>query len=81
MDGRAAAVVGRWRRRDCALYVTNRFWGEAWLIAAHSLLAWPMGVLVPIHILGVIHASRRHRENLVGAMSWHGCKRDESPDT
>jgi len=29
---------------------------------------------------GVIHASRRHRENLVGAMWWHGGKRAESSE-
>ena len=57
--GAGAAATG-------ALYVTDRFRGEAWLIAAHALLAWPQDLLVPLHIAGVIHASRRHRENLVG---------------
>jgi len=71
--GAGAAATG-------ALYVTNRFWGEAWLIAAHALLAWPLSLLVPLHIAGVIHASRRHRENLVGAILWHGCKREEPSD-
>jgi len=59
--GAGAAATG-------ALYVTDRFWDEAWLIAAHALLAWPLGLMIPLHIAGVIHASRRHRENLVGAM-------------
>jgi len=72
--GAGAAATG-------ALYVTDRFRGEAWLIAAHALLAWPQGLLMPLHIAGVIHASRRHRENLVGAMWCHGCKRDESSNS
>jgi len=72
--GAGAAATG-------ALFVTDRFWGEAWLIAAHALLAWPLGLLIPLHIAGVIHASRRHRENLVGAMWWHGGKRAESSDS
>jgi len=50
------------------------------LIAAHALLAWPLGLMIPLHMAGVIHASRRHRENLVGAMWWHGCKLDESSE-
>ena len=72
--GAGAAATG-------AFYVTDRFWGEAWLIAAHALLAWPLALLVPLHIAGVIRASRRHRENLVGAMWWHGCKRKEIDDS
>jgi len=59
--GARAAATG-------ALNVTDRFWGEAWLIAAHTLLAWPMGLMIPLLITGVIHASRRHRENLISAM-------------
>ena len=50
------------------------------MIAAHALLAWPLGLMIPLHMAGVIHASRRHRENLVSAMWWHGCKLDESLD-
>ncbi len=71
--GAGAAATG-------ALYVTDRFWGEAWLIGAHALLAWPLVLMVPLHLAGVIHAIRRHRENLVAAMWWHGCKREEARD-
>jgi cytochrome b len=51
-----------------ALYVTNRFWGESWVIELHAIAAWPLAALVPLHVLGVIHASRIHHENLLRAM-------------
>jgi cytochrome b len=56
-----------------ALYVTDRYWGEAWLITLHAVVAWPLVVLVPLHVAGVLHASREHHENLAAAM-WHGRK-------
>jgi cytochrome b len=56
------------------LYTTNRFWGVAWVIKLHALLTWPFVVLVIVHIVGVVHASIRQRENLVAAML-HGYKR------
>lgn len=56
-----------------ALYVTDRFWGEAWVIVTHASTAWPLAGLVPLHLLGVWHASRAHHENLAAAM-WHGRK-------
>jgi len=56
------------------LYVTDRYWGEAWAIALHAALTWPLAPLAVIHVAGVVHGSRRHRENLVAAM-WHGRKR------
>ncbi len=57
------------------LYVTDRFWGEAWAILLHALCAWPLAGLAVLHMGGVWHASRSHHENLVGAM-WHGRKRE-----
>jgi len=51
-----------------ALYVTDRFWGEAWVVRLHALLCWPLLALVPLHVAGVVHASIVHRENLVRTM-------------
>lgn len=56
------------------LFTTDRFWGEPWLDTLHGLLADGLLVLVTVHLLGVLHASFRHRENLIAAMI-HGCKR------
>ena len=51
-----------------ALYVTDRFWGEAWVIGAHAWLGWPLLAAVPAHWAGVWHSGRLHRENLALAM-------------
>jgi cytochrome b len=64
----AAAAASGW------LYITDRFWGEAWVIRLHAVLAWPLLGLVALHVAGVLHAGWLHRENLVAAM-WHGRKR------
>ena len=61
-----------------ALYTTDRYWGEAWVIDAHAALAWPLTALLPLHLAGVVLAGRRHRENLVAAML-HGRKRAPGP--
>ena len=51
-----------------ALYVTDRFWGESWVIRLHAVSTWAFVALVPLHVAGVLHASRAHRENLIRAM-------------
>lgn len=56
------------------LYITDRFWGIAWVGNLHALLTWPLVLLITVHFLGVIHAGLHHRENLVAAMI-HGRKR------
>jgi cytochrome b len=61
------------------LYTTETFWGVAWVERLHSITGHAFVVLVPIHVAGVIHASRRHRENLVAAML-HGRKRAPGAD-
>jgi cytochrome b len=61
------------------LYTTDRYWGVEWVIMAHALSTWPFVGLIALHLLGVAHAARRHRENLVMAMI-HGKKRRE-PNT
>ncbi|MEO6408065.1 MAG: cytochrome b/b6 domain-containing protein [Burkholderiaceae bacterium] len=57
-----------------ALYVTDRFWGAAWVIALHGAASWSFAVLVPLHIAGAIVTGHHERENLVAAMV-HGHKR------
>jgi cytochrome b len=56
------------------LYTTDRFWGVAWVEAVHSVSSDVLLTLVALHVAGVLYASCRHRENLVGAML-HGRKR------
>jgi cytochrome b len=51
----------------------NRFWGAEWLEEVHEFLAHLLLALIVAHVLGVIWASLRHRENLVRAML-HGDK-------
>ncbi len=62
-----------------ALYVTERFWGYAWLINLHAITSWALLPLVVLHVLGVLHASKRHREPLVASMV-HGYKDERSAD-
>ena len=56
------------------LYTTDRFWGIAWVGNLHALFTWPFLVLIALHLLGVLLAGLRHRENLVASMM-HGRKR------
>jgi cytochrome b len=50
------------------LAVTDRFWGMAWVQDTHEFLAYALIALAGLHVGGVVYASLRHRENLVGAM-------------
>lgn len=50
------------------LQTTDAYWGVEWVEETHEALANIFLVAVPLHVLGVIHASRRHRENLLAAM-------------
>ncbi|HZS83235.1 MAG TPA: cytochrome b/b6 domain-containing protein [Stellaceae bacterium] len=58
------------------LLTTDSFWGVRWMQHLHDLLAHVLLLLAGIHIGGVMLASFRHRENLVGAMIF-GRKRRE----
>jgi cytochrome b len=59
------------------LYTTDAFWGVEWLADLHGRLTDLLLALAALHVLGVVLASRRHRENLVAAML-HGRKRPPS---
>ena len=50
------------------LNTTDWFFGSDFMEEAHELLANVMLALAGLHILGVLHASWRHRENLVLSM-------------
>jgi cytochrome b len=50
------------------LSTTDWFFGSDFMEEAHEILANLMLALAGLHILGVIHASWRHRENLVKSM-------------
>ncbi len=47
---------------------TDWFFGVKWMEEAHEILANGMLALVCLHVLGVVHACWRHRENLVLSM-------------
>ena len=59
-----------------ALFVTDRFWGLAWLANLHAVSSWSLALLVPLHIAGAILTGHHERENLIAAMV-HGRKRAE----
>jgi cytochrome b len=50
------------------LNTTDWFFGRDFMEETHELLANLMLALAGLHILGVLHASWRHRENLVKSM-------------
>jgi cytochrome b len=50
------------------LLTTDAFWGSELMEGVHETLANLALVLVGLHIAGVVWASFRHRENLIGAM-------------
>jgi len=60
-------------------YTTDAFWGDPLMGQLHEGLATTLLVLAALHLAGVIFASLRHRENLVGAMV-HGRKREAAGD-
>ncbi|MGH6892570.1 MAG: cytochrome b/b6 domain-containing protein [Dongiaceae bacterium] len=47
---------------------TGWFFGIKWMDEVHGILANAMFALVCVHVLGVVHGSWRHRENLVLSM-------------
>jgi len=57
------------------LYTTDFLWGDETVERIHRGLAWTIVVLAVVHVAGVVVASVRHRENLIGAMV-HGDKRE-----
>jgi cytochrome b len=50
------------------LQTTDRFWGEAWLMDGHAILASALIALAAAHALAAIVMSRVERTNLVAAM-------------
>lgn len=61
------------------LSTTDAYWGVEWVEEAHETLASILLGLVGLHVLGVVVASLRHRENLVRAM-WTGRKKAPATD-
>ncbi len=50
------------------MQTTDAYWGVEWVEEVHEALAQLLLVAIALHVAGVIHASLRHRENLVLAM-------------
>jgi cytochrome b len=59
------------------LYTTDRYWGVEWVENLHHALAKVLLALIPMHVVGALYASHRHRENLIAAMV-HGRKRQST---
>ena len=63
----AVIVISGW------MFTTDRWFGYAWVIGIHEVATWTLFALIPLHVLGVIHASWKHHENLIASMV-HGRK-------
>lgn len=63
----AAASLSGW------LFVTDAYWGVAWVASLHEGAATLLLALIALHVAGVAFTSWRHRENLVAALV-HGRK-------
>jgi cytochrome b len=50
------------------LYTSDWLWGDERVEQLHLALAWTLGVLVSLHLAGVLFTSLHQRENLVRAM-------------
>jgi cytochrome b len=61
------------------MMTTDTFFGVAWVERLHGAMADGILVLVALHVIGVVEASLRHRENLIRAMIF-GRKRAPAPD-
>lgn len=60
------------------MYTLDAFWGEQWVMNIHDATATLMLLMVLMHVAGVLHASHRHKENLIRAMI-NGKKRGVEP--
>ncbi len=61
------------------LLTTDAYWGVKWMQHVHNVLAHGLLLLVGLHVVGVLLACYRHRENLIAAMV-RGTKRAAGSD-
>jgi cytochrome b len=50
------------------MQTTDAYWGIEWVEDTHETLAKLLLLAIAFHVIGVVHASLRHHENLVLAM-------------
>lgn len=62
------------------LQTTDAYWGVEWVEETHETLAELLLVAIALHVIGVVHASLRHHENLVLAMITGRKRAPESGD-
>jgi len=74
LAGMAGTAVTGW------MMTTDAFWGVAWVGRLHELCADALLLLVLMHIGGVVLASFRHRESLIGAMIFGRKRAPEADD-